>query len=142
MLKWAHQWARYPEPAKQKQPKFVEWSWEFRYGSPNYRTTFTYKSLRIKSTQDIFIVSGYDGGYNTTISRRCIQAAMVQWFQKQTTELFVEGRESIGGCVSVSYALSASGLFYGPHSFNQNNSWRAFKKPDTFPVSSLFNTYK
>jgi hypothetical protein len=38
------------------------------------------------------MISGYDGGFNTTISRRCIQFAMVQCFEKQTTELFVERR--------------------------------------------------
>jgi hypothetical protein len=47
------------------------------YGTPNYRTTFIYKSLRIKSTQDIFIVPNCDGGLKKPISLRCIQAALM-----------------------------------------------------------------
>jgi hypothetical protein len=38
------------------------------------------------------------------------------------------------------YALMHIGTFYGSHSFKRNNSWRAFKNPDTFPVGPLFNT--
>jgi hypothetical protein len=60
------------------------------------------------------MMSSYDGGFNTTISRRCIQVAMVQWFEKQTTELFVEGRGPIGGFVSGSYALMHNGTLLLP----------------------------
>jgi len=121
----------------------VEWLWEFCYGSPNYRTTSTYKSLSIKTTQYIFIVSGFEGGFNTAFSRRCIQAAMVQWFQKQTTNLFVERRGSIGGCVSGSYTLMHIGNLLRPSFLQTEQFLECFKKnPDTFPVISLFNTYK
>jgi len=106
----------------------VEWLWEFCYGSPNYRTTSTYKSLSIKTTQYIFIVSGFEGGFNTAFSRRCIQAAMVQWFQKQTTNLFVERRGSIGGCVSGSYTLMHIGNLLRPSFLQTEQFLECFKK--------------